>query len=68
MFGTDSPDYEQGARWLTEIQGGLGRVTNPKAAEALDGARAEIIALLGVIGTAKDARQPFYHPTLPGGT
>jgi len=66
MFGGNVADCEQGARWLTEIQGSLGGVTNPKAAEALQEARADITALLEVMGAAKEASQPFYPATLPG--
>jgi hypothetical protein len=60
MFGSDLPDCEQGARWLTEIQGDLGGVMNPKAAEALEEARADITALLAVMGGAKDASQSVF--------
>ena len=63
MFGSDLPDCEQGVRWLTEIQQGVGEVTNPKAAEALNEARVDLTALLEVMGTAKTALQPVYRPT-----
>jgi hypothetical protein len=63
MFGSDLPDCEQGVRWLTEIQRGVGEVTNPKAAEALNEARVDLTALLEVMGTAKTALQPVYRPT-----
>ena len=63
MFGSDLPDCEQGVRWLTEIQQGLGEVTNPKAAEALNEARVDLTALLEVMGTAKTALQLVYRPT-----
>ncbi len=55
MFGSDSPDCEQGVRWLTEIQRDVGEVTNPKTAEALNEARLDLTALLEVMGTAKPA-------------
>jgi hypothetical protein len=63
MFGSDLPDCEQGVRWLTEIQQGVGEVTNPKAADALNEARVDLTALLEVMGAAKTALQPIYRPT-----
>lgn len=51
MFVSTAPDSAQGSRWVTEIQSGIERVTNPKAAEALREARVDITALLGVMGS-----------------
>ncbi|HEV2441492.1 MAG TPA: hypothetical protein VGT07_03140 [Steroidobacteraceae bacterium] len=51
MFVSTAPDSAQGSRWVTEIQSGIERVTNPKAAEALREARIDITALLGVMGS-----------------
>jgi hypothetical protein len=68
MFGGDRPDCDQGARWLAEIQDGLGGVTNPKAAEALAEARSDITTLLEVMGTTRQTSQSFYSATLRGNT
>jgi hypothetical protein len=68
MCGSDSPDRERAAHWLTEIQNGFAGVSNPKAAEALEEARGEIQALLGVLGAEKEAPPPFYQAALPGNT
>jgi hypothetical protein len=68
MFGSDSPDCGRGARWLTEIQEALGVVSNPKAAEALEEARGEILVLREVLGTGKDAPLASHRPVLPGNT
>ena len=54
MFVGDIRDSTQGARWLAEIQSGVERVTNPKVAEALHEARADISALREVMESAKD--------------
>ena len=51
MFVSIAPDSARGSRWVTEIQSGIERVTNPKAAEALREARVDIAALLGVMGS-----------------
>ncbi len=58
MFVGDIRDSAQGSRWLAEIQSGVEGVTNPKAAEALDGARVDITALLEVMGPAKGGTPP----------
>jgi hypothetical protein len=50
-FAGDFRDPRQGAAWVTEILGGIERVTNPKAAAALTEARVEISALLEVMGS-----------------
>jgi hypothetical protein len=53
MFATDSTDPALVALWSSEIQGAIDKVPNPKAADALLEARAEIAAILGVIETGK---------------
>jgi plasmid stabilization system protein ParE len=50
-FAGDFRDPRQGAVWVTEILGGVERVTNPKAAIALNEARVDINALLTVMGS-----------------
>ena len=49
MFASSVPDSAQASRWVAEIQTGIERVTNPKAAEALREARIDITALLGIM-------------------
>jgi len=56
-FAGDFRDPRQGALWVTEILGGVERVTNPKAAVALNEARVDINALLTVMGSEVE-RQP----------
>jgi hypothetical protein len=56
-FAGDFRDPRQGAVWVTEILGGVERVTNPKAAIALNEARVDINALLAVMGSEGE-RQP----------
>lgn len=46
MFASNRRDLDQGVQWIAEIQSGIERVANPKAAEALDEARVDIAALL----------------------
>jgi hypothetical protein len=49
MFAGDMRDSAQGPVWIAEIQSGVEQVTNPKVAEALRDARADITALLDVM-------------------
>lgn len=46
MFASTGGDVVKGSVWVTEIQSGIERVTNPKAAEALRAARIDTAALL----------------------
>ena len=46
MYAGNSRDSVQGCLWVTEIQEGIELVTNPKAADSLRTARADITALL----------------------
>jgi hypothetical protein len=46
MFAGTERDVVKGSLWVTEIQSGIEEVTNPKAADALNEARAEAAALL----------------------
>jgi hypothetical protein len=45
-FAGTARDAAQGFLWVTEIQSGIEQVTNPKAAQALDDSRVDIVALL----------------------
>jgi hypothetical protein len=59
MFASSVRDTGLGSVWVTEVQSGVEQVTNPKAAEALQEARADIAALLDVMrteGKGKDGR------------
>lgn len=49
MFVSTAADRAKGSTWIQEIQVGVEQVTNPKAAQALNDARAEISALLQVL-------------------
>lgn len=49
MFAGTGPDVMKGTIWVTEIQGGIERVTNPKAAAALQAARLDTEALLAAM-------------------
>jgi hypothetical protein len=49
MFAATAPDRAQGLAWMTEIQTGVERVANPKAAAALRAASVEITALLAAL-------------------
>jgi hypothetical protein len=50
MFAGDMREAAQGPVWIAEIRSGVEQVTNPKAAEALREARADITALLDMMG------------------
>jgi hypothetical protein len=57
LFAIGSRDPAQGLVWMSEIQGHIEQVANPKSAAALRDAEVEIAALLAVMTTAeKDAR------------
>ena len=49
MFATNSNDPALIALWSTEIQTAIGKVPNPKSADALHEASAELAAILDVI-------------------
>lgn len=49
MFSVDIRDSVQGPVWIADIQRSVEQVTNPKVAEALRDARADITALLAVM-------------------
>jgi len=50
MFAGDTRESAQGPVWIAEIRDSIAQVTNPKVAGALHDARADISALLDVIG------------------
>jgi hypothetical protein len=49
MFASNSTDPVLVTLWSSEIQSAIDKVPNPKAADALQEARSEIAAILGVI-------------------
>ncbi len=49
MFSLDIRDSLQGPVWIADVQRSLEQVTNPKVAEALRDARADITALLALM-------------------
>ena len=49
LFASGSRDPEQGSLFVTEIQGGVEKVTNPKSADALRDAQVDIVALLNAL-------------------
>jgi hypothetical protein len=55
MFASSSSDPARVALWSSEIQSAIDKVPNPKAADALLEARAEIAAILGVIEAEEKA-------------
>jgi hypothetical protein len=55
LFATGSHATAQGREWVAEIQTGMDKVVNPKAAAALQAAGAEVTALLAVITTMEQA-------------
>jgi plasmid stabilization system protein ParE len=52
LFASGSRDPEQGSLFVTEIQGGVEKVTNPKSADALRDAQVDIAALLNAMQAA----------------
>jgi tellurite resistance protein len=55
MFAGNSSDPALVALWSSEIQAAIEKVPNPKVADALLEARAEIAAILGVIEAEEKA-------------
>jgi hypothetical protein len=55
MFASSSSDPARVVLWSGEIQSAIDKVPNPKAADALLEARAEIAAILGVIEAEEKA-------------
>jgi hypothetical protein len=51
MFTSNLRDPAQSCLWVAEIQRGVEQVTNPKAADALRDARAEIAALVDIVAS-----------------
>jgi plasmid stabilization system protein ParE len=49
LFASGSRDPEQGCLLVTEIQGGVEKVKNPKSADALRDAQVDIVALLNAM-------------------
>ena len=49
LFASGSRDPEQGSLFVTEIQGSVEKVTNPKSADALRDAQVDIVALLNAL-------------------
>ena len=49
LFATGSRDPEQGSLFVIEIQDDVGKVTNPKSADALRDAQVDIVALLNAM-------------------
>jgi hypothetical protein len=66
LFAGDMPDSAQGPVWVAEIQSRVEQVTNPKVAEALRDARADITALLDVMGP-QGGGAAVVPATRPGG-
>jgi hypothetical protein len=57
LFASGSRDPEQGSLFITEIQDGVEKVTNPKSADALRDAQVEIVALLIAMREAGSGEQ-----------
>ena len=49
LFAIGSRDPQQGSLLVTEIQDGVDKVTNPKSADALRDAQADIVVLLNAM-------------------
>ena len=58
LFSGEVRDAAQGPLWVAEIQRGVEQVKNPKAAEALRVAQADISALRDVMGTEAKGAAP----------
>jgi hypothetical protein len=65
MFASNSSDTARVVLWSSEIQSAIDKVPNPKAADALLEARAEIAAILGVIEAEEKARRASTDPSNP---
>jgi hypothetical protein len=61
MFASEVRDPAQSSAWVAEIQSGIEQVTNPKAAAALQEARADLAALLTVMETKDSALKSKAH-------
>src|SRR5438105_192493 len=57
LFATGSRDPQQGSLFVTEIQGSVAQVTNPKSADALRDAQVDIVALLNAMRGAGPGEQ-----------
>jgi hypothetical protein len=66
LFAGDMRDSARGPVWIAEIQSSVDQVTNPKVAEALHDARADITALLDVMGP-EGSGAALVAPTRLGG-
>ncbi len=51
MFVSNSSNRAKGLLWISEVQNGVEQVTNPKVAEVLQDARADISALLQMMSS-----------------
>jgi hypothetical protein len=49
LFASGSRDPTQGSLFVSEIQSGVGQVTNPKSVDALRDAQVDILALLAAM-------------------
>jgi hypothetical protein len=58
MFVGERGDSTRGCLWLAQIQSGIEEATNPKAADALNEARAAVAELLKTIGPASARVMP----------
>lgn len=65
MFTGNSSDPALVALWSSEILGAIDKVPNPKAAEALSEARAEIATILGVVEAEDKAARAGIDPSNP---
>ena len=61
MFAGNATDPALVARWSAEIQSTMDKVSNPKSAEALREASAELVAILGVIEAGEDVARVAAH-------
>jgi hypothetical protein len=58
LYATGAQDPAQTLAWMTEIRVVIDKVTNPKAAAALQGAGVEIAALLALMTPAEQPSPP----------
>jgi hypothetical protein len=61
LFASNSSDSALVARWSAEIQSTIDKVPNPKSAEALREASAELAAILGVIEAGEEVDRVAAH-------
>jgi hypothetical protein len=64
MFTGEARDPEQGLLLVSQIQGGVDEVTNPKSAEALRDARVDIMALLDAMRAGGNVLNTGAPPSL----